>query len=89
MTIYLDYYKANKVDLKEYYRKYDDPKSSYKLLNGAPLLVNVEGHYVKANDLPDLVCNRRFIPLVNKWIMELKNPSNVSSRGTLDFKWKR
>lgn len=91
MIVYLDYWKADKLDLKKYYETYDKPRSQYRLLQGAPLLVNVEGHYVKANDIPELIVNRnwRVLSAVNKWMMELKNPSNVSSKEVLNFRWER
>lgn len=87
MIIYLDYYKAKKIDLKDYYRNYDNTNFSYKLLKGAPILVNVQGSYVEANDIPKLVVNKHFRFIVNQWVMELRNPQpNRSS--TLTFKWK-
>ena len=92
MTIYLDYYKAKKltVDLKEFYRKFDNPRTPYRLLQCAPLLVNVEGHYIEAKDLPNLVINRRFVPIVNQWLLELRNPLNEGGKGKiLNFVWKR
>lgn len=90
MTIYLNYYKSHKeVDLKEFYKVYDNPRASYKLLQGAPLLVNVEGRYIEANDLPNLIINRCFVPIVNQWLLELRNPSNVNDGEILNFKWRK
>lgn len=91
MIVLLDYYKAKTVDLKEYYDIYDNHRASYKLLNGAPILVNAQGRYIKAFDIPELVVNRnqRVLSAVNKWIMELKSPSNVTNMEILEFRWKR
>lgn len=90
MTIYLDYYKANKVDLKEHYENYDNNRQTYNLLKGAPLLVNVQGSYINVNDLPNLIVNKRFVPIVNQWLIELRNPQPQSNHCTiLNFKWRK
>lgn len=91
MTIYLNYYKADLVDLKTYYNKYDNPRTPYRLLNGAPLLVCVEGSYIKAFDVPELVVNRnwRVLSALNQWLLELKNPPNETSKQVLNFKWRK
>ena len=89
MTIYLDYYKARKVDLKAYYETYDNNRQTYKLLKGAPLLVNVQGSYVEANDLPKLVCNKRNAIIVNQWLLELKNPTDTDCYTVLNFVWRK
>lgn len=91
MVVILNYYKANKVDLKEYYRKYDNPRAQYKLLQGAPLLVNVQGSYVEAYNIPDLIVNKsqRVFSEVNKWLSELRNPSNVDGGVILEFRWRK
>lgn len=88
MVIYLDYYKAKIVDLKEYYETYDSNRQTYAMLKGAPLLVNVQGSYVKANDLPNLVVNKRFVIIVNQWLLELRNPIEKDGKA-LDFRWRR
>lgn len=89
MVVILNYYKAHKeVDLKEFYKKYDNPRAQYKLLQGAPLLVNVEGRYIEANDLPNLIVNRRFVPIVNQWLLELRNPLNAGGT-VLEFRWRK
>lgn len=87
MTVYLDYWKAELIDLRKHYETYDNPRSQYRLLQGAPLLVNVEGHYVRANDLPDLVVSRNKF-FVNQWLIELRNPPNNGGI-VLNFKWRR
>lgn len=91
MTILLDYYRANIVDLKEYFDMYDNPRTPYKLLNGAPLLVNAQGSYVKAFDIPELVVNRsyRVLSAINQWLLELKNPPNEPSKQVLNFVWRK
>jgi len=90
MTVYLNRYKAKTVDLKEYYETYESSQRSYKLLVGAPLLVNVEGSYVNANDLPNLVVNKSKLFAVNQWLIELKNPQlNTKHSAVLNFMWRR
>ncbi len=102
MTIYLDYYKAKLVDRGKFMEKYNLEKvdvngvpfrviQPYKLLVGAPLLLNVEGSCIKVNDVMDLIVNRnqRTLAAVNRWLAELKDPSNVCDGVILDFKWKR
>ena len=88
MIIYLDYYKANIVDLKEYYETYDSNRQTYALLKGAPLLVNVQGSYIKANDLPNLVVNKRFVIVVNQWLLSLRSPIEKDGK-PLDFRWRK
>lgn len=88
MTIYLDYYKANIVDLGKYYETYDSNRQTYALLKGAPLLVNVQGSYVKADDLPNLVVNKRFVIIVNQWLLEIRNPIEKDGKA-LNFRWRR
>lgn len=89
MTIYLNRYKAKLVNLREFYKTYDNNRQTYNLLKGAPLLVNVQGGYVEANDLPNLVCNRRFVPIVNQWLLELRNPIDTDHFTVLNFKWRK
>jgi len=89
MTIYLNRYKAKTVDLKEYYGTYDNNRQTYKLLKGAPLLVNVQGSYVEANDLPKLVCNKCNAIIVNQWLLELRNPTDTDHFTVLNFKWRK
>ncbi len=92
MVVILNYWKEHKeVDLKDYYRKYDNPRAQYKLLQGAPLLVNVEGHYLEAYDIPNLIVNRsqRVLSEVNKWLSELRMPSNVDGGVILEFRWRK
>lgn len=90
MTVLLNYWKANKIDRNEYFRKYDNVKLSYKLLQGAPLLINIEGQYIKVFDIPDLVINRsqRVLSAVNKWLTELRMPSNAGGE-TIEFQWRK
>lgn len=91
MTVLLNYWKANKIDRNEYFRKYDNVKLSYKMLQGAPLLINIEGHCIKVFDIPDLVINRsqRVLSAVNKWLTDLRMPSNVVDGTLLEFQWRK
>lgn len=89
ITIYLDFYRANKIDLKEFYAKYDS-KIGYKLLSGAPLVISIEGTYIKVDDLTNLVVNRSKAYIVNQWITEIRNPRIQTNNHTeLEFKWRR
>lgn len=87
MTILLNYYKAKLVDREEFLQEYS-AISGYKMLNGTPLIVNVEGSCVKASDIPELLVSRRYSKQVNDWLMELRNPINVG-KIKLEFKWRR
>lgn len=99
MNIYLDYYKANIVDRDKFFKKYSLEKTDvngvpfrviqpYKMLQGTPLLVNVEGSYINANDIPELLVSRKYSKQVNDWLQELRNPTNAGGE-ILDFVWKR
>ena len=61
-VFYLDYKKAKElgaiVDMKKYYEQYDvDTRSQYNLLQGAPIVINIEGTYVYLEKIPLLVQN--------------------------------
>lgn len=89
MTILLNYYKAKPVDLKEYYKMYDNG-SSYKLTRGAPTLINVQGSYIKVGDLLELLIDKRFMFIVNQWLKELKSPlDQLDNYISLTFKWRK
>lgn len=88
MTIYLDYYKAKIVDRFKFYNTYSSNTGGYKLLKGSPLLVNVEGSYIRANDIPELLVSRKYAKQVNDWLAELKEPTNVGGI-IIDFRWRR
>lgn len=91
MIIYLDYYKAKLVDRDEFLKTYSSSTGGYKLLRGAPLLVNVDGSYVKCMDIPELITNRnqRVLSAVNRWLTDLRMPSNVTDGEILNFRWKK
>ena len=65
------------VDIKEYFEKYqikkDNISSGYKMLVGTPVLLNIEGTYVKSDDLPK-ICKSSPSLLYN-YLSLLKNPS--------------
>lgn len=89
MTIKLNYHKAKPVDLKEYYNKYTDTdRRTYRLLQGTPLIVNVEGTYIYVNDIPNILIDRRNIKDVDKWFSELRNPMNKGGI-VLNFVWRK
>ena len=91
MTIYLDYYKAKLVDRFKFYNTYSSNTGGYKLLKGAPLLVSVEGRLIDSSSIMDLVVNRnqRVLSALNRWLIDLRMPSNVIDGEILDFRWRR
>ena len=81
-TIYLDYRKAEKVDLEEYYNKYDRScRIDYVLANGSPTLIRIEGTVTYLNDLPTLTNSIEDKKLVTQF---LRGDGEI-----LLFKWKR
>jgi len=89
--VYLDYYKAVRehklIDIKSFYSTYNG-RSGYKMLTGTPLIVNVDGYYVKADDLTELTINRSLVPIVLKWISAVKYPL-VQDPPSIILKWRR
>ena len=87
MKIYLRYKPDKVVDRFKFYETYSASTGVYKMLNGTPLLVNVDGSYVKAIDIPELIIYRKHLGIVNKWLQELKQP--IEDGGIiLDFRWR-
>ena len=91
MTIYLDYYRAEIVDRFKFYNTYSSNTGGYKLLKGSPLLVSVEGSLIDSSTIMDLVINRnqRVLSALNRWLTDLKMPSNVNDGVILELKWRR
>lgn len=87
MIVYLRYKLDKVVDRTKYFNTYSASTGIYKMLNGAPLLVNVEGSYVKAIDIPELIVYRKHLSIVNRWIQELKQPLETGGI-VIDFKWR-
>lgn len=91
MNIYLDYYKAVRehkiVDQKSFYDKYGR-KSGYKMFSGTPLIICIEGTYVKVDDLANLLINRSQASIVNAWISATKQPL-ISEPPFIRFYWRR
>ena len=80
------------VDIKEFFDRYQSHKEyqeheyrvaadGYKMLIGTPLLVNIDGTYVKAEDLPK-ICNSSPFLLYN-YLSLLKNPQEGSEMWNL------
>lgn len=90
-TFYLSYRAAKPyiIDRSKYMEKYSSDSrrnDGYALLEGAPLIVSIDGTYVLAYDL--LKCCKRWQSfIINKWLSELKNPSDGKARIT--FHWSR
>lgn len=91
MNVYLDYYKAKPVDRCKFFNTYSSNTGGYKLLQGSPLLVNVEGTLIDSSTIMDLVVNRnqRVLSALNRWLTDLKMPSNVCGGEILNFRWKK
>ena len=87
MTVYLRYKPDKVVDRFKFYKTYS-ASNGYKMLNGTPLLVNVDGSYIRANDIPELLVSRKYAKQVNDWLAELKEPSNGGGI-IINFKWRR
>lgn len=87
MTIYLRYKPDKVIDREKYLNTYSG-STGYKMLQGTPLLVSVEGTYIKANDIPSLLVSRKYAKQVNDWLLELRNPPNVG-KTKMEFKWRR
>lgn len=63
-TYYLFYSKDKVVDLKKHIAKYDYETPilgvhNPMLVQGAPILINVDGSYVKKSDIPGLICRKK------------------------------
>ncbi len=97
-TVYLNYYKANLIDYKEYMDKYSIKKTDvngfddtviqpYKLLIGAPQIINVEGSYIELNDLLRL-SSLRDKTIINTYITAVKSNAECLIP-FVEFKWKR
>lgn len=98
-TVYLNYYKANLIDYKEYMKKFSITKfdvngfddtiiQPYKLLIGAPQIINVEGSYIELNDLLKLSSSKDKL-IINAYIMAVKNNVDEKSIPNIEFKWRR
>lgn len=96
MKILLDYLEAHQrgsiINRQEYLDKYNLAKETeaiqpMKLLQGAPLIVNVDGTYVKLDDLPNLVCDRRYKKYVNDYVSCIHN--NEPTMKDIDLTWRR
>lgn len=87
MEIYLNYHKARPVDRATFLDTYT-AITGYRMLCGTPLLVSVEGTYINANDIPELLVSRKYAKQLNDWLLELRNPTNVG-KTIIDFKWRR
>ena len=90
-TVYLSkkeaYEKGIVVDIKEYYDKYSKEKrnNSYSMLQGAPLVINIDGTYVYLNKIPTMDIKNKF--LVEQLIAETRNPMNLEGP-FVRFKWR-
>ena len=86
--VYLNYALAQKnnmlVNREEMLRKYDNDghfcTDKYKLTVGMHVLINIQGHYIKASDLPYLTRMN-----LNKYLLSLKTGHPTTD--TYIFKW--
>ena len=94
-TIYLLYRKARPIDRKEFMEKYSNTtqskfasSSTYTMLKGTPILINIEGTLIEAITLPDILKNRHDADEVNKFVSCIKsNKPELSLPSQLQFKW--
>lgn len=84
--IYLDYYRAHPVDRNQFFNDRDGSDQTYKMLQGTPLLVCVEGSYVDVNDLPNLVINKCQGFIVNQWVSNVKKAVEPAF---IEYRWRR
>lgn len=87
MTVYLRYNKDKIINRDEFLNAHTS-NSGYKMLNGTPIIVNIDGSYIKAIDIPDLLVSKKYAKQVNDWLAELKQPIGVSGL-YLEFAWRR
>ncbi len=85
--VMLNYDKAQRnnmfVDYKQYMNKYNCANilNSYKIL-GAPLIINIQGHYIKVSDLQDLTYTN-----IDDYMMSLRTAQPCKC--LYIFKWYR
>lgn len=92
MIIKLDYDKARNyiVNREKFMTNNELGNKSYRMLTGTPVVVSVEGTYVKADDIPNIMADRRYLMEVNRWLIELRNPQVQTGHFTvLNFVWER
>lgn len=80
LNVYLEYAKA-KPHFKsrdEYFATYDGSPHTYKMLKGAPLLVNVDGHYMYLSDILNLIKKDYVYNVIVEWSKVPNDPN---------FKW--
>lgn len=91
MRIQFDLNKAKRLGLlvnREQIMSEHSMSDKYRMDNKFPLLVNIEGHYIKANDILDLCVEGCKKMAVCHWLLELKFPNNNSWK-TIEFEWRR
>lgn len=61
------------VDRAKFLAKYESPSKSnhYKMLNGVPVLVNIEGHYVMVKDILDLLVRKEDYSTAHSWVISI------------------
>lgn len=90
VTVYLNRMLAVPWDLNEYYKKYD-VKDKYQLLQGAPVLINVEGTYVELESLI-YAAKAKDRKLISMFISSIRHPFNKGTpclMPVIKFKWNR
>ena len=81
-SIYIVYKKAEKVNMKEYYEKYDKSgRIDYAMAFGSPILIRIEGTVTYLNDLPTLTASDEDRKAVLKFLR--------GSGDDLQFRWNR
>lgn len=88
MIIVLRRHEAHPVDREKFLEKFNYG-NKMEMVQGTPLLVCVQGTYIKTSELLDLLVNRKDFKAVLDWLNELKNPVPKENYKHIEFVWRR
>ena len=88
MVVMLKRFAAHPVNREQFLEKFNFGKKM-EMVQGTPLLVCVQGTYIKASELLELVANRKDYKAVSDWLNDLKNPVPMARCRHIDFVWRR
>lgn len=88
MIIKLDFHKAKKyiVDREEFMMINSASDKTYKMMNGAPILVNVEGSYIDMADLAKCVVRSKDAYTIERYVSLVRAMAPCQG---ITFVWKR
>lgn len=84
-TIILNKDKSKFIDIKKFYEKYDRGTRAYTMLQGTPIIMNIDGRYIELNDLYNLVYKPEDKPTIISYIRAIKQ---VEIPPEVEFKWR-